>query len=558
MGLLQQNPYNKTMRLLFSSQYLYLLLTGMISTILLLVTYNVYWWPQDDGIFAYLAEAVLNGGIYGLEVIDIHGGYHTLLNAWLFQVFGSDVVVLRYPLVVMGILQALMVAHMVSKSSSQSVATLAGISTVTLGFIQFPNASPGWYLLFFAIAVVWVLATFKKNGLQLAAVGVLIGLGFLFRHPSAAFISMGVFLYLLQEAEIGTQHFRIFSLPRIVLCFLLAGVLAYSYLLFEVLAFLLFAAPLLIVIWHKIRVVPDWNLRELIVNIACISGGFVLAITPMLLYQMRVGDVYLWVMNSFFSSANILNYGFFFEAKYLDYLQSEFFYYWLSILILPFFLIGLWAQRKLSNKKIHPAVFIALGFGLVSFYYQIPFYFYCSISVFVLAVFVSIDPWREAINTVAISFLLIINILAISTQSIGFQSILQADQFVDSEIPKVSLKLERASQQDYLKLISIIEENSSNSDSMFVFPLNPDLYFVTERANPFPFYGTSFAITNEIQYQSLLERLTVDPPRLFVFNRGSKYVQAYEEQLFEALKTDKRYQLLEKYKSYWFFTLSGA
>lgn len=546
------------MRSLFSFPYLPLLLTGIISASLLVAIHDVYWWPQDDGIFAYLAEALVKGGIYGIDVIDIHGGYHSLLNAWLFKVFGTDVVVLRYPLIVLGTLQALMITHMASKTASQSVAILAGLSAVTLGFIQFPNASPGWYLLFFAIAIIWLLASFKRSALQMGLVGVLVGIAFLFRHPSAAFISVGIFLYLLHQAEINESSYRTFAMPRLVLIIPLIAVITYSYFMFELLAFILFAAPLILVISHGIWKVADWNLKVLIAEISCIATGFFIGILPMIVYQLAWGDLALWFTNSFFSSANIINFPFFFEQRYWDHLFTSFFYYWASILALPLVLTWLWIKGRQQGIMIHPAFFIAIAFGLVSFYYQIPFYLYCSLSVFLLAVFVSIKSWSETSNSIAISFLLVINILALATQSLGFQAVLYPDSFTASEIPKVSLRLEKTDQQNYLKLISIIEEYSTKADSMFVFPKNPDLYFVTERNNPFPFYETSLEVNTEEQYQELLEKLELNPPRLFIFNQGSKYKRSFEERLFELLRTSEKYQLVEKFNSYWFFTLADA
>ena len=86
-----------------------LLVTLILTTAILLHFYDRFWYPPDEGVYAHAAERVLNGEILNLDIQDIHFGYITQINATALHLFGHNLVSLRYPLVLIGLLQATLI-----------------------------------------------------------------------------------------------------------------------------------------------------------------------------------------------------------------------------------------------------------------------------------------------------------------------------------------------------------------------------------------------------------------------------------------------------------------
>ena len=60
----------------------------------------------DEGNYAHVAQRILGGETLNLQVQDVHPGHISFVNAAALRVFGTDLVSLRYPLVLAGLLQA--------------------------------------------------------------------------------------------------------------------------------------------------------------------------------------------------------------------------------------------------------------------------------------------------------------------------------------------------------------------------------------------------------------------------------------------------------------------
>ena len=65
-----------------------------------------FWWAPDEGTYAHVADRLLRGDVLNREVHDVHPGYIHFANALSFRIFGDDLLSMRYPLVVMGLLGA--------------------------------------------------------------------------------------------------------------------------------------------------------------------------------------------------------------------------------------------------------------------------------------------------------------------------------------------------------------------------------------------------------------------------------------------------------------------
>ena len=68
-----------------------------------------FWWPPDDGAYAYVALRLLRGDVLNGDVQDIHAGYVHFIHAAALKMFGEDLLSLRYPLSMLTVLQAALV-----------------------------------------------------------------------------------------------------------------------------------------------------------------------------------------------------------------------------------------------------------------------------------------------------------------------------------------------------------------------------------------------------------------------------------------------------------------
>src|SRR4030095_4699508 len=111
----------------------------------------------------------------------VHPGYITFVNAAALKVFGSDLVSLRYPLVLLALLQAAAL-FTVFPAERPWHATVAVIALTSLGTIQFLNPTAHWYCLALTILLIAALTHMPRSGARLVTAGVLIGAIALFRQ----------------------------------------------------------------------------------------------------------------------------------------------------------------------------------------------------------------------------------------------------------------------------------------------------------------------------------------------------------------------------------------
>jgi len=79
------------------------------------------------------------------------------------------------------------------------------------------------------------------------------------------------------------------------------------------------------------------------------------------------------------------------------------------------------------------------------------------------------------------------------------------------------------------------------NDYIYSFPLNPELYFLSERQNPFTTYGSTFHIKSEADLKHHVDIIMKNKPPLLIFNKESKYVTPNDLALVQTLTDDGLY-----------------
>src|SRR6267142_4918610 len=73
----------------FTRSHLFAFLTLILmSGILLGHYYNRFWCPQDEGVFAHVAQRLLDGEVLNKDIEELHPGYANFINALALGLFG--------------------------------------------------------------------------------------------------------------------------------------------------------------------------------------------------------------------------------------------------------------------------------------------------------------------------------------------------------------------------------------------------------------------------------------------------------------------------------------
>ena len=84
----------------------------------------------------------------------------------------------------------------------------------------------------------------------------------------------------------------------------------------------------------------------------------------------------------------------------------------------------------------------------------------------------------------------------------------------------MDLWINENSLEAYKKVVRIIEEETHQGDYIFAVPNNSELYFMTERRNPFRFFSTDHGVLSETEVQGVIQRLERLRPRIITFSQG--------------------------------------
>ncbi|MGH7003721.1 MAG: hypothetical protein ACREIP_07220, partial [Alphaproteobacteria bacterium] len=250
-----------------------------------------FWWPPDDGAYAYVAQRILRGDVLNGNIQDVHAGYVHFIHAAAMALFGEDIVSLRYPLAFLTIVQAAL-AYLLLLPRGRPIAFAAGVSAAALSFVLFLNPSANWYALAMAFVVTGVLAWTKPGDRwRVISIGVLLGSAFLLRQLSGVFLAMGALTWLLvekQPAAAGSPR-----LARALILVMGIGLVGYLVSKQSVTGAVLFGLgpiALLALAWRATALADRACLR----SIRDLLLGAAAAACPLVIYHLHHGTLASW------------------------------------------------------------------------------------------------------------------------------------------------------------------------------------------------------------------------------------------------------------------------
>ncbi|MDD5528935.1 MAG: glycosyltransferase family 39 protein [bacterium] len=250
---------------------------------------------EDEGLLMHQGVRLLNGEIPWRDFTLTYTGGSMFLNAFLFRIFGTNIMVIRYILLVFSLLTTFLMWLLSKKLMPTKFAIFPPILFLILGlpfcFVQYP----GWYFILFVFLSVFALLLYyqSRKRLWLLAAGICAGLTFLFKYSVGTFHFIGIILALLFIDSVSDAgHKPILPSNRLkvwvkwtilflvfLFCLTLFGkhsCLLYTVLLLQVYTILGF------IIYFDIKrgLVSGLDYKDFIFPIA----GFLISISPLILY----------------------------------------------------------------------------------------------------------------------------------------------------------------------------------------------------------------------------------------------------------------------------------
>jgi hypothetical protein len=517
---------------------------------IMLVFHDQYWWPVDEGVYAYVAQRALAGDVIHRDIIDLHAGYGNLLNTLAFRLFGEDLLSLRYPLVFISLVQSA-IAYVLLRARGPWLACAGAIAVAAFSFVQFPNPSANWHALlaFFAMCLCLEKLPRGSQGRLLIA-GLIVGACFFTRQLNGVFLALGTICVLLAEERDETDGRRAPSLLIGGICFTaLLLFLAFKQHLFGLLWAGIWPLGLMLTVaaqarlsWGKAYRTTFWLLT-----------GFVLAGLPLALFNAAQGALGAWLSDILFTALMINGQDFIGQASFLDVLEMA----WANLigvagtvpvvsalcwiaLVLSVPLLGVLSGiQVLRHPVVRPTTLLAVFWSISALHYQITIYLMFVLPAVILALLMARPTQRMALAAICLSAwaLLFQAGQPVERGVAGTIAGVRAPANTPANLPRVSLRIQAADAALYRSVINAIEERAQPNEPLMTLPMDPELNFMTARPSPARYYGTPLGLRSLADVELSVAALETAAPLFVIHRRQDKYLTPLSAKLLEFVKS---------------------
>jgi hypothetical protein len=375
----------------------------------------------------------------------------------------------------------------------------------------------------------------------------LVMLVFLFRQLSGVFVAMGVLTYLLVETR-DPEHHPSPTAARFLIALMFLGLAGYLAASTNIIGLALFGAWPLGVLWWSWHHTTPSN-RQVLRLVARLSLGSVVGLAPLVAYYLYHGSLIAWLNDCFVRALHIVELEVMPSAGYIYYLLGgthNFLggtgvpahingVYWIALFFLSM-INGYCLLRYLYHSNQASIVNVSLPmvtvfYAVVSVFNQIPFYLYFSIVLSLPSLLWLLSegrtrPRAQVWNLAAMTICIIgIVFSAGQSRQRTIWDVCSGKRYpmVRSNLNRNSLRIDSASLRLYSELIEIIQEHSHPDEPIFVFPNNAELYFLSERPNPFRLFNPTISLISDKEIKEFTKLLQEKSPRLVIHNAENPY-----------------------------------
>lgn len=515
--------------------------------------HDTFWWGPDDGLFAYIAQRILEGDVVHRDIQALHPGLLFLINSALLGITDGDVVSLRYPLVMLTLIQTWL-AYQLTLSKGLVSAICASLCMIAFSFVQFINPTPNWYLITITLALgAFLTISDMQSNRALVLAGAIVGIAFLLRQLTGVFLAMAIttilFLVYSNPASSDRQHAGSSILVILAVC--------YSVFIFQtaqiagLLLFGIFPLALLGIAAFKCNL--GWSSVSRIIT--RLVAGALLTALPLIIYHLSTGSLGGFIEETFIRPFTFFDVPMVEQASYLALIYypiedilagnlSSIFtlIFWFTLLIINL-VLSIVVLRNLTLAPSKPVVLgiLVIFHSLVALIYEIPIYLFYSTGL----IFVALLTFN--LNSIIRRLL-----VAVTTATSIFALAFHASQPLDRTyknialskrvawnthiLPTTTIKTNRQTSEFYEQILMSVESCALPSDTLYAFPYNPELYFLTRRRSAFKFINSIFGITQSTDLSNYIEAVKAsDQPGLILHNTTDIHNTPNSDSLFAAL-----------------------
>jgi hypothetical protein len=521
-----------------------------IGTIVLMWTfYDRFWYIVDEGIYAHVAERLLAGDVLNRDVQSLHPGYINFVNAGAFAIFGVDLISLRYPLVLITVVQAVLVWSLFA-SRDLFAAAIASLAITTFGVIEFLNPAAHWYSLFLTTSLIWWLQRVPvADRRRIPGAGLLLGAISLFRLLTGIWVAAALLVILLREQSDGARG-RSRVIGQMIVLLLMGLLLVYLGFNRDVdpSGMILLAAGPLSVLALAVRQVRASThiVGRVVVQLVL---GALLAAAPLVAYHIVHGSIDAWLRDTLVTSVTVAGQRLYDSTSFAVFpvaglLQLLSFHsptatinglYWVIVPLVPLVNAILTFRAMLRGDDTSALSIVAVFYSLVTLHLAGAVYLFFSVGLSVIAVL-----WHVSLRDKAppvwsahavIAGLMIVAVVFHAGQS-SFRTVMEvaegyrtvtANTVMCSPFFRSGLRVPEAECAPYRKIVAQIQAESSPSATIFALPSDSELYFLSARKNPFPFYNSAVGLQTAPDVAEVLAALKRNPPRVVTYRPEDKY-----------------------------------
>ncbi|MBI4430181.1 MAG: hypothetical protein HY587_00520 [Candidatus Omnitrophica bacterium] len=524
-------------------------------------------WSYDDGFKAHVAERVLEGEVLHRDVQEMHGGYSNFVNALALKLFGRRIVSLRYPVVILTVLETGLL-FLLFLPKGLCLAVVSAFMITVFSFIQFSCPMPHWYCLFLTLVLICILQWLPLGMKRIFYAGVLIGLIYFFRQLTGIFIAMATLSIFLLEGPLPQKSGRsLFA--KFTAAVMMGGLAFYLWITTDWIGFILFGAwPLLLSV--KIFFLANKDAGQVNRTIGLLLAGFVASALPLIIYHASHHSIGDWLRDTLFEVLHdtthlhlkfwsfgylLLGGGYQLSVAGLDVYALANGFYWLALPLAALcngvFTVFLFGEDKVNGSRQFTLPIMACFHALVSLFNQSPIYLYFTVGLSLISwLWILREKYRGQVFA-ALVFCLVLLVVAVGGHA-GQPTAREVRDFfggrryalVKSEaLPRSGLRMKEEELASYRKLVELIHQETQAGEPIFVFPNNAEVYFLSERKNPFRFYNTALGLLRPADTEKALEYLASHPPKLIVYHEGDNYETTLAKPVVEYVRD--HYELIE-------------
>lgn len=516
-----------------------------------------FWWPPDDGYYAYIASRILAGDTLNGTIQDLHAGYIALWHALMMWLFGEDIVSLRYPLAIASVAAAA-IAYFLVRPHGRLPALAAGIAMTGLFFLPFINPSANWYAAFLTLVLAATLGWWREPSRgKWLVVGVLLATLFLTRQLNGVLAAMAVIAFVAATIDSAGQRWIARGFTMLVAIGAAFYVLSNG----SLTGLALIGVWPLVYLGHILLFTRAGN-REMLSVIGMIAIGGIAGLAPMVIFHLLQGTISGWLDDTIIAAFRLTQQPFVADADYIDLLAGALVLlpssgatgflnclHWLLLLLAPAAL-GLWAVLSIPGRsspgrmRRHEAIVItALVTSIGALHYEITHYLLYTSGLTLAALI-----WLAG-NTVGLARWVIpgaaaaIGLIAIVWQAGQPLSRSTADtltgqmtRLAPSDLPRAALKIEPVDVQLYRKLIPLVQKLARPGETILAVPMSPEIYFLADRRAPVRFASTAVGLQTETNVDRAIGEVLKAPPAVLIHRPEDKYNTPLSDRFLAAIR----------------------